>query len=715
MKTEITNKNFMKKNNFKFFFLIAILFVANPGLIFAEELVPIEPEIVTTEEIVPIEEIITTNENSPTSTEEFASSTTDVPVVSTTTEEISESFLLTNFSSEDSNDATNTITVNLNVRYQDSLVFSGPVILINGATTTVIDSKNNNIEVVKNTVFGALNQADQTDADFNLSDFTYYDSMKAIFINCLEIATTTDSSLENACGYWQYVVNGKYSYLSTDQYNLSDGDNIYFYFGTPLSVELATSTIEAGHSFVATAKSYDYQNNIYVPAPNYTIGVIEPNSWPTKVFFSTTSDSLGQGIFTIDQVGNYGIGIADDYYPYQSFSVIDSSSNASTTSATTTDSTSNNDSTKKEKIDDIKAIAFLHDNQNSNGSFGDDLYTDWAAIGLAATGNSSDKALIKNYLISHNFSADSLTDYERHTMALMSLGINPYTGTNKNYISKILEEFDAEQFGEKGLINDDIFALLPLLNAGYGSSDVEISKAVAYLISKQNSNGSFESVDLTAAAIQALSLVTDLPKVSSSLAKAETYLKNSKQSDGSYGNIFATLWVMQALGDSSSEKYLASKQNQDGGLEFDSSSDNRVWATAYLIPAYYGKSWDELMTNFKKLKIETSNKSNSDVDEEGLLDSVSAEEVILENIDEVEINNEILTIEPESQTLKDAQTKTEQIFDEKAYPRDENNLQANALDGVEESGLLEIMSSFVDTTLAGLSTMLGFIVSLFNF
>jgi len=727
------------KNSLLTSFVAVLFFVISPQFILAEDLLPIDPPVLPD---VNSNQIIEA-----TSTVDVATTTEEnrEQLSSTTTEEIPQNFLSFNSLSENSSgavdtiSATNTITVNLNIRYKDILFFSGPIALVKDATTTVIDSANANVEVITSTVFGALNQVDGENANFNLSDFTYYNSMQAIFISCLEVATTSNSSLEKACGYWKYVVNGEYSYLGVDQYNLVDGDNIYFYFGSPRA-DLLTSTVIVGESFVAIAKTYDYQNNIYVPAPNYTIGITQPdpnNPWSPIVLFSTTSDSLGQGIFTINQVGSYGVGIAEDYYSIlENLSVVATSSNSNaTTTATSTDSTSGNNSSKTEKIDGVGAVAFLHDNQNPTGSFGDDLYTDWAAIGLAATGKSSDKTLIKNYLISHNFSAESLTDYERHAMALMSLGINPYTGTKINYISKISAEFNGEYFGS-GAINENIFALFPLLNAGYDSSDPEISKTVAYLISKQitdsDGGGYWVDVDITAATIQALVLVQDLPGVNTALEKAKTYLRNHQRDGAGFdngsvtnSNVSSTVWVLQALvalGESQEdwikngktiENYLASKQGVTGGL-VDVGIDS-VWATSYLLPAYYEKTWDELMTNFKKPKIETSSKSSSSVDEESVLDSVSDEVVILENLDEVEINNEISTVvEPKLSTLKNVLGETGEDSDEKVSPHEENNLQANVLGGVSESGLLEIVSSFIDTTLAGLSTMLGFIALLFK-
>ncbi len=700
----------MKKNLLKFYFLTALLFVANPGLVLAEELAPNEPVVSTIETITTTDETASTTPESMTPNDETATSTQ----ISSSTLEASQNVSFSNFSSENSSIATNTISVNLNIRYQDSVVFSGPVTLINDATTTVIDNTNTNREIIVSTALGALNQADIDNTSFNISNLAYYASWNAFLINCLDVATSTNLSLINACYNWQYVVNDIYPFVGADQYNLSDGDNIYFYFGSPRIVELSTSTISAGDSFIATAKSYDYQNNLYVPAPNYTIGITQPdpnNPWSPTVLFSTTSDSLGQGIFTLNQIGSYGIGLAEDYYySLQNLSVV-----ATSTTATSTNSTSGSSANSSVNIN--QAIEFLMA-QTTDGSFGSDLYTDWVAIGLAASGNSSAKNLVKNYLLNQKFSADNLTDYERRAMALMSLGINPYNGTNINYIEKIIEGFDGNQFGEEGLVNDDIFALFPLLNAGYNSSDPEISKTVAFIISKQNSNGSWDSIDLTAAAIQALSLVSDLPNVNSALEKAKTYLNNSKQGDGGFGNIFSTLWAKQALNDNSSDNYLASKQNSDGGLETGSDLNSRIWATAYLIPAYYGKSWNSLMSNFKKLKIETSadNTSDNSFDKK----EVSNQEVVENNepvadliLPEV-VEKPFLALENNVPEVKESFNSDVDNPKDEIENQNNLNLQANVLGSFENLPIIKTFNEVIITTFVGLKVVWSFITGLFK-
>jgi hypothetical protein len=269
------------------------------------------------------------------------------------------------------------------------------------------------------------------------------------------------------------------------------------------------------------------------------------------------------------------------------------------------------------KVDLVKAADFLNAEQNADGSFGSVLITDWAAIALASFNpNSQASSKIKSYLL---IDPDPLvglnpaSDYSRRAMALMSLNINPYNGTKTNYIKKIISFNDGRQFGDASLYNDDIFALIVLAKAGYTVNDKIIQEAANFIISKQLPDGSWGSTDLTAAAIQALKPVSTLTGISEALVKARNFLINSQLVDSGFGNTYTTAWVIQAiaaLGEDPSawlkngntpESFLALSQGADGGLEKDYSYDvNRVWSTAYAIPAIQNKPWFNILNSFSK-------------------------------------------------------------------------------------------------------------------
>ena len=252
------------------------------------------------------------------------------------------------------------------------------------------------------------------------------------------------------------------------------------------------------------------------------------------------------------------------------------------------------------------AINFILNQQKPDGSFGDELYTDWTAIALGATDISKSleaKDSLSSYFKEHPLKADELlTDYERRAMALMSLGMNPYTDGNYDYIAEILKSFDGEQFGNPNLYNDDIFALLVLANVGYGADNSMIQSDVHWLLSKQSVQGDFSGVDLSAAFIQAIEPFKSLPDVELSLTRAQNYLRSRQESNGGLDSIFGTSWALQtsAISRESGLRYLALFQSKDdGGLrDIGLTANGRLWATAYAVPAVEGKNWNIILSDF---------------------------------------------------------------------------------------------------------------------
>lgn len=262
------------------------------------------------------------------------------------------------------------------------------------------------------------------------------------------------------------------------------------------------------------------------------------------------------------------------------------------------------------------ALNFLASHQRKDGSFGASMYTDWVAIG--AGDNDLIKQNLKQYILEHDINSLVLTDNERHAMALMALGIDPYVGTKMNYIKIIIDSFDGEQFGDKTLVNDDIFALIVLRNAGYSIDDEIIKKDISYILSKQNINGSWESVDLTAAALQALKGFENLTNVFIAINNAQNYIISTERADGGFNNTFTTSWVLQSFFSNEkilkAEDYLASKQSADGGMDsVDTNIDSRIWATAYTLPAMDHKYWSDILKRFPKEDISSSKIENKEI------------------------------------------------------------------------------------------------------
>ena len=334
-----------------------------------------------------------------------------------------------------------------------------------------------------------------------------------------------------------------------------------------------------------------------------------------------------------------------------------------------------------------KAINFLKSYQKTDGSFGEDLYTDWVAIASGSTNNSSLKTSIKNYLLSNDFGSSLVTDNERNAMALMSLGINPYNGTEVNYIKKIVDSFNGEQIGDSDIVNDDIFGIIVLKNAGYRGNDEIISKTISFIISKQLINGSLGSTDMTGAFIQALKGFENIDGVNLALEKAKNYLISTQGNDGGFYDSFSSIsnssstsWALQALSTDSTlgvniekaDGYLADKQQEDGGVDTSDYVDNRIWATAYAIPAISHKPWSEVMSNFSKV-VEPVSPVASSNDEEKKVEEIKITE-------EPKLDSPELKIEKEK---KAEEIKIENLKEEKKIEEvNTDNLSANAIGAI---------------------------------
>ncbi len=270
------------------------------------------------------------------------------------------------------------------------------------------------------------------------------------------------------------------------------------------------------------------------------------------------------------------------------------------------------------KVFDIdKAFDFIISQQKENGSFGEDLYTDWVALALGTTEKYTDQKIkLIKYLSEEKIKDYQLTDYERRSMALMALNLNPYNTNNVNYIKKITDSFNVKQFGDANEDNDDIFALIVLQNAGYVKDDQMIKETINFILSKQKDDGSWDgNVDMTGAAIEALSTFSPTPGVGESLNKAKDYLKQSQKDNGGWDNVSSTSWAIEGIL-SLSEKpedwtknnfnpfdYLATNQDTDGIIK-NEDSNNKIWQTAYALNALSGKTWNQIMRKFEKPKEE---------------------------------------------------------------------------------------------------------------
>jgi len=552
------------------------------------------------------------------------------------------------------------------IRNNDSLIWQGTINLPEAGTISISDNTGASHSINSRSVLGVLYLADQTNENFSISNLEYFSSFGSFYLKC--IAPVGSSEL---CDNWQYSVGSTTPSQSIDTTILSGNETIGIFFGSPHRLVVEAKSIEVNQPFLVKAQKYNYSDNSWLALSGVSVGITLPNPadpWNPIVVSTKPVDALGEADFILSDVNNYSLGIVEDYY-YPTYEL-----------STYLRATGGVDPIKEEKL--IKkvfnieaAISFLNNNQKANGSFLDsDLYTDWAAIALSgAKINDNTKNLLLAYLKNSKLGS-SLTDNERRTMSLLALGQNPYNFNNENYIESITKEFDKEQFGDKDLINDDVFAIIPLLKAGYTSGDEMIVSSSSYIIRKQEDNGSWNnSLDLTAATIEALSLV-NLPKDSQAIMRARNYILENQKADGGFDSVFSTSWAEQARLSLKEEwiknnntplDYLASKQEDDGALLLKQETEaNRIWATSYALTAALGKTWFDILSSVEKPVVVLENvlEPTNAIELNNNLDIKEVkEEKIIEEKSKDKIKEEKLTKKVFTEALKQEITPSQEI------------------------------------------------------
>lgn len=496
-------------------------------------------------------------------------------------------------------------TATVVIRNASSTIFSNSVNLASpGAPDIQVLPSNasSTISVPARSVLGILKTLESSTSAFQITDFAYYPTLGSSIINCVAapLGNTPD------CYNWTYAVNNSYPFEGVDKKIISNGDIIYLFFGSQHKVELSKTSVNTGENFTATAQKYDLATGGYVPLTGVTLGVGTANPYPTPFseLATSTVDSNGQATFSLPNAGTFQVGISEDWY-FPSVDVVAVSPGNNGSGGVT-----------HSNLSIPSAMSFITLAQKPDGSFSSPLETDWAALAFGTQGSSPAKEKLKAYLQTAKPALSSTTDYERHSMALMALGLNPYNVSGTDYISPIINSFDGTQIGTPDDA-DDIFGLIVFEHTGFTSADSIIKKTAAYVLSKQQANGSWDNnPDMTAAAIQAIGPLFDIPGANQAMGGSVGYLKSTQVSNAGWGNIDSTSWVQTAINGIieantpglQSESFwasagglfptdaIASAQQADGGVQ----STNRLWSTSYAVVAASNMSWISILQPVSK-------------------------------------------------------------------------------------------------------------------
>jgi energy-coupling factor transport system substrate-specific component len=271
-------------------------------------------------------------------------------------------------------------------------------------------------------------------------------------------------------------------------------------------------------------------------------------------------------------------------------------------------------------------VTFLEGAQNADGGFGaakgrrsSELYSAWAAVGLAAAGRDPCALTRDGHTVLSSIDGEASTlrgagDLERTILALRACGVSTRRLAGGDPVARLLR-FRAGDGSFGRLVNLTAFAVLALRAAGEPAAGAVVGAAARWLVRQQNPDGGFSyaargaasDVDDTAAALQGV-VAASVP-AGPVVSQAVVFLEHAQNPDGGYplqpggeSNAQSTAWAVQGLlaagrdpsavvrGGRSPLSYLAGLIASDGSVRYSStSSQTPVWVTSEALAAFAGK------------------------------------------------------------------------------------------------------------------------------
>ena len=214
-------------------------------------------------------------------------------------------------------------------------------------------------------------------------------------------------------------------------------------------------------------------------------------------------------------------------------------------------------------------VSYLLRAQNTDGGFGTDvgggssqLYTGWAALGLAASGRNPldvrrGGTSVVDYIRRSRF-ADA-GELERTILVLGAAGVSPRSFGGRDLVVALLRHRRRDGSFD-GQVNTTAFAVLALRAAGMRASAGPVRGGADWLAREQNRDGGFNfagrggvsGIDDTSAPVQALAAAGR--RRSRSVGRAIGFLAARQNGDGGFpltpggsSNAQSTAWAVQAL------------------------------------------------------------------------------------------------------------------------------------------------------------------------
>jgi energy-coupling factor transport system substrate-specific component len=264
--------------------------------------------------------------------------------------------------------------------------------------------------------------------------------------------------------------------------------------------------------------------------------------------------------------------------------------------------------------------AYLKAAQNRDGGFGGakgqpstQLYSAWAAMGLAAAGRRD--AGVAAYLAAGAPRIRDVGDIERTILGLVAQRASPRHAHGTDLVARLLRSRRRDGSWES-LVNRTAFGILALRAARAG--DAQVRAATAWLGREANRDGGFafsgrgatSGIDDTAGVVQAL--VAAGHRRGRTVRRAVTFLTRQQNPDGGFplqprgpSNAQSSTWAIQALvaagrdpdrlhrgGARAPTAYLRSLTAGDGSVRYSrTSAQTPVWVTAQALTALHHRAF----------------------------------------------------------------------------------------------------------------------------
>ena len=263
-----------------------------------------------------------------------------------------------------------------------------------------------------------------------------------------------------------------------------------------------------------------------------------------------------------------------------------------------------------------EAAAYLARAQNRDGGFGaspgdssNQLYTGWAALGLAAAGRNpldvtTGGRSVIDFIRRGAGSLDDTGDLSRSILVLEASGLSSRSFAGRDLVAQLRSRERADGSYD-GLVNQTASAMVALRAAGVGG----LGDSARWIAKRQNGDGGFgfnagqSSPDVTGQVLQGLAVAGR--RGSGTVDRALGYLKDAQRRDGGFGqyeraasNVQSTAFVAQGLvavgkspegfgkGGGGPLAYIRRLQVGDGSFRYArGNGQTPVWVTAQAIPA----------------------------------------------------------------------------------------------------------------------------------